>query len=462
MSVVSHPTETLLPHDKEAEQAVLGAIIHDNEALHAATELLQPEAFFSPAHRNLFAAMMELAERTEPIDEITLGHHLRAKNQLDSTGGLVYIGELFDLTPVASNVRYYAEIVREKSQLRSLIDSAMDIASKGRDAPEDVGGLIQQAEDIFLNLATDAAPRSYVALKEILTGTFTKLEEAHDRPGGMMGVPMGFIELDELTNGLQPSNLIIVAARPSMGKTSFATNVAKHAAVATGQPSLVFSLEMSKEELAMRLLCTEAKVDSQKFRANQIDEYEWDKLAAAAGVLSEAKIFIDESPELNPLAMKAIARRVKAEHGLGLIVVDYLQLMRAGRRTDNREQEIADISRGLKAAAKDLGVPLIACAQLNRALEARTNKRPQLSDLRESGSIEQEADLVMFIYRDEYYNNDTEDQGIAEISIAKHRNGPIGMRRLAFTPTFTHFGNLSLRTNDDGPPPGGPPSLTVV
>ena len=448
MAVVAHPTESLLPHDKEAEQSVLGAVIHDNNAVHVASELVTAESFFSPGHRDLFTAMLELAERSEPIDEITLGNHLRAKNQLDKVGGLVYIAELVDLTPVASNVRYYAQIVREKAHLRSLINHAMEIAAKGREAPEDVAGLIQQAEDVFLNLATDATPRSYAHIKDLLVKSFQRLESAYDREDAITGVPTGFIELDELTNGLQPGNLAIVAARPSMGKTSFAVNIAKYAAQQTGKPSLIFSLEMSKEELAMRLLCSEASVDSQKLRGNQLDEYDWDKLAAAAGQLSEVRIFIDESPELTPLALRSIGRRVKAEHGLGLVVVDYLQLMRAGRRTDNREQEIADISRGLKAAAKELEVPVIACAQLNRALEARSDKRPQLSDLRESGAIEQEADLVLFIYRDEYYNKDTEDAGIAEISISKHRNGPVGMRRLAFIPQFTKFANLSLRSDE--------------
>jgi replicative DNA helicase len=449
MTVLSHPTETLLPHDKEAEQSVLGAIIHDNEAVHLAAELLSPESFFSPAHRDLFAAMLELAERSEPIDEITLGNHLRAKNQLDKVGGLVYIAELVDLTPVVSNVRYYAQIVREKSHLRSLINSAMEIASRGRESPENVSGLIQQAEDVFLHLATEATPRSYSHIKDLLVNSFSRLEAAYDREDALTGLATGFIELDELTNGLQPANLVIVAARPSMGKTSLAVNIARYAALHGGKPSLIFSLEMSKEELALRMLCSEANVDSQKLRANQLDEHDWDKLALAAGHLSEAKILIDETPELTPLALKAIARRVKAEHGLGLVVLDYLQLMRAGKRTDNREQEIAEISRGLKAAAKELEVPLIACAQLNRALESRANKRPQLSDLRESGSIEQEADIVMFIYRDEYYNKDSEDAGIAEISISKHRNGPVGVRRLAFIPQYTKFANLSLRREDE-------------
>jgi len=450
--VASPQADSLLPHDKEAEQGVLGAIIHNNEAVHQALDVVEPESFFSPAHQYIFQSMCDLAKVNEPIDEITVGNHLRAKNQLEQVGGLVYIAELVDLTPVATNVVFYAEIVREKHQLRNLITAAMEIAAKGRETPEDVEGLIHRAEDTFLKLADTATKRSYAHIKDLLVEGFNKLEADHDREDGLTGVPTGFIELDEMTNGFQPSDLIIVAARPSMGKTSFALSLAKYAAVRTGNPSLLFSLEMSKDQMARRLLCSEAGVDSQKLRANRLDEYDWDKLAAAAGTLSQAALYIDETPGLTPLGLKATARRVKSEHGLGLIVVDYLQLMVAGRKTDNREQEIAEISRNLKATAKELAVPVVACAQLNRALENRSDKRPQLADLRESGAIEQDADIVMFIYRDEVYNKDSEDAGIAEIIISKHRNGPIGVRRLAFVPEYTKFANLSLRQGDDGMP----------
>ena len=444
----------LLPHDKEAEQGVLGAIIHNNDAFNHAAEILQPEFFFSPAHRELFKAMLELSERSDPIDEITLGHCLRSKNQLDQVGGLVYIAELVDLTPVASNVVVYAEIVRQKHQLRSLISAATDIATRGRDEQDNVEGLIHQAEDIIIDLANRAQLRSYAHLKDLLITNFERLEEVQDKGDELTGMPSGFAELDKYTNGLQNSDLIVVAARPSMGKTSFALNIARYASVRSQQPVVIFSLEMSKEHLALRLLCSEAGVDSQNVRGGNLDDFEWDKLANAAGVLSETSIFIDESPELTPIAVKSISRRIKAEHGLGMIVVDYLQLMRSTRRTDNREQEIAEISRGLKAVAKELNVPVLACAQLNRALETRPDKRPKLADLRESGAIEQDADLVMFIYRDEVYNPETEDQGIAEIHIAKHRNGPITTTkhgiRLAFVPKFTKFAALSLRSEDEG------------
>ncbi len=446
--------ESLLPHDKEAEQGVLGAIIHNNDALNHAAEILQPEFFFSPAHRELFQAMIDLADRQNPIDEITLGDALRSRNLLDQVGGLIYIAELVDLTPVASNVAVYAEIVRQKHQLRSLISAATDIANKGRDTPGDVGELLDQAQDIIIELANDAQVRTYAQLKDLLATNFEALEAAQDRGDDLTGLPSGFAELDKYTNGLQPSDLIIVAARPSMGKTSLAVNIAKYAATYSKLPAVVFSLEMSKEQLALRLLCSEASVDSQQVRLGKLDDFEWDKLAKAAGTLSNVKLFIDESPELNPMGIKTVARRIQAEHGLGLIVVDYLQLMRSTRRKDNREQEIADISGGLKAIAKELNVPVLACAQLNREVEGRTDRRPRLSDLRESGAIEQDADLVMFLYRDEVYNPETEDQGIAEIHIAKHRNGPITTSkkgiRLAFIPKYTKFAALSLRNEQEG------------
>ncbi|MEE8435950.1 MAG: replicative DNA helicase [bacterium] len=446
------PSAGMLPHDKDAEQGVLGAIIHNNEAFYQAAELLQPEHFFSPAHRELFKAMIGLTEQGDPIDEITLGNYLKSRNKLEQVGGLVYIAELVDLTPVTANVLVYAEIVSEKHQLRLLIDTATEIANRGRESQEDVRGLIQEAENVFLNLATNTTRHHYSHLKDLLVSNFELLESLADRNEEYTGLPSGFMDLDNLTNGFQPSDLIILAARPSMGKTSFALNIAKYAVTLRKSTALVFSLEMSKEQLAMRLLCSDAGVDNQKVRTGNLDEFEWDKMASAAGQLSEVRLFIDETPELTPLELKSIARRVQTEHGLGLIVLDYLQLMRANSRTDNREQEVAEISRGLKAIAKELNVPVLACAQLNRALESRTDKRPHLSDLRESGTIEQDADLVMFIYRDEVYHPETEDQGIAEISIAKHRNGPITSKpiRLAFFPQFTKFANLSLR--EEGTP----------
>ena len=445
------PSAGMLPHDKDAEQGVLGAIIHNNEAFHQAAELLQPDHFFSPAHRELFKAMIGLTEQGDPIDEITLGNYLKSRNKLEQVGGLVYIAELVDLTPVTANVLVYAEIVGEKHKMRLLIDTASEIADRGRRSQEDIQGLIQEAGSIFLELANNSTPNRFSHLKDLLEHNFNLLESI-DPTEDYIGLPSGFIELDDYTLGFQPSDLIILAARPSMGKTSFALTLAKYAVTVRKASVLVFSLEMSKEQLAMRVLCTDASVDSQKVRTGKLEEYEWDKLATSSGKLSEVKLFIDDSPGLTPLELKSISHRVKADHGLSLIVVDYMQLMRANKKTDNREQEIAEISRGLKAVAKELDVPVLALAQLNRSLESRTDKRPHLSDLRESGTIEQDADLVIFIYRDEIYHPETEDQGIAEINIAKHRNGPITSKpiRLAFFPQFTKFANLSFR--EEGAP----------
>ena len=447
----------LLPHDKEAEQGVLGAVIQDNDALPLVADVLKPECFFSPAHQALFEAMLDLSEGEEPIDEITLASLLRTRNKLEQVGGLVYIAELVDLTPAGANVMAWAEIVLDKHQLRTLISAGMDIAAKGRKSEENSLNLIQQAEQTFMDLAAPMGRNTYASLKDLLITNFEALESAEDRPDGLSGIPTGFTELDALTNGLQPSDLIILAARPSMGKTSLALNIGSWGARAKQKAVLVFSLEMSKEQMARRMMCSTAKVDSQKLIRGTLDDYEWDQLAKATADLSNLKVFIDDTPEITTFGIRAVMRRIQAEHELGLVVVDYLQLMRSVRRKDNREQEIAEISRGLKALAKDFSVPVLACAQLNRALESRTEKRPRLSDLRESGSIEQDADLVMFIYRDEVYNSKTEDLGIAEIHVAKNRNGPITTSlkgiRLAFIAEFTKFGNLALTGDQQlGPP----------
>jgi replicative DNA helicase len=342
--------------------------------------------------------------------------------------------------------------VREKHQLRTLISSATQIANKGRESPDDVENLIQQAEQTFLDLARQSTRRSYETIGNLIRESFTRIEQAQDATEGLTGMPTGFRELDDMTNGLQPTDLIIVAARPGMGKTSFALNIAQHASLRSKKPVVVFSLEMSREQMALRMLCSEAKVDSQKLKSGKLDEYDWDKLAAASNRLSESPILIDDTAEATPLAIKAIARRIQQEHGLGLIVVDYLQLMRAASKRDNREQEIAEISRSLKAIAKDLDVPLIACAQLNRAVEGRQSKRPLLADLRESGSIEQDADLVLFIYRDELYNPKSDKNGIAEISIAKHRNGPLTVQpiELVFIAQYTKFAPKAPHYREEG------------
>ncbi len=437
------------PHDKEAEQGVLGTILQNNETFFQVADVLQAESFLSPAHRLIFNAMQALTERQQPIDDITLVSHLRSRGELEKAGGVLYLAELNEAAPVAANAMIYADIVREKYQLRLLIDSAVNIANQGRQDTENVGELIQQAEHVFLELANRSVRRSYHDLKSILQTNFTQLEKAQTLKGKLSGLPTSFAELDTLTNGLQASDFIIVAARPSMGKTSLVMNMAQHIAHHTNQTALIFSLEMSKEQLGKRLLCSHANINTKKMESGRLDQDDWDKLARATSELASTPLFIDDTPEINPLAARAIARRIKSEHSLSLVVVDYLQLMQSQLKHDNREQEIAHISRSLKAMAKDLQVPVIACAQLNRMLETRQNKRPRLSDLRESGSIEQDADLVMFIYRDEVYNPHTEFTGIAELHIAKHRNGPITTNehgiRLSFMPSRTKFANLSYR-----------------
>ncbi len=449
-------TAQLPPHDKEAEQGVLGAVLQNNECFFQVTDVLQAESFFSPTHRVIFQAMEAMTERQEPIDDITLVSHLRSRGTLDEIGGPLYLAELNESVPVTANVLVYANIVREKYQLRQLIESAVNIANQGRQNTEDVGKLIHEAEDIFLELANRSVRRSFYDLKSILEINFTQLEKAQSLKGQLLGLPSGFVELDKLTNGLQPSELIVLASRPSMGKTSLALSIAQHVAQHTQKRVLMFSLEMSKEQLGRRLLCSNACIESKKMEAGKMNQPEWDRIIKVTSQLANLPIFIDDTPEMSPLNARAIARRIKTEHSLALVVVDYLQLMQSHLKHDNREQEIAYVSRSLKALAKDLEIPVIACAQLNRMLETRVNKRPRLSDLRESGAIEQDADLVMFIYRDEVYNPNTDFKGVAELHIAKHRNGPITTSehgiQLSFRPQYTKFSNLSRQIEPHSTP----------
>jgi replicative DNA helicase len=433
------------PQNLEAEQSILGGILLENQAVNVVLEILETADFYSEAHRKVFASAVELTERNEPVDLITLSNLLRDKKHLDAAGGAAYLASLVDNVPSAANIAYYARIVKEKSILRGLIGTATDILTKSYDTGADVDQVLDDAEHAIFEISEHKIRPTFYPLKGIIKNSFKTIERLFERKEMITGVPTGFEKVDEITAGLQKSDLIIIAGRPSMGKTAFALNIAQHAAIEAGTPVAVFSLEMAKEQLALRMLASEARVDSQRLRKGFLGEMDWPKLTNAAGHLSEAPIFIDDTPAITVLEMKAKSRRLKADTGLGLIILDYLQLMRSGGYRDSREQEISEISRSLKALAKELGVPVVALSQLNRKVEDRTNRRPQMADLRESGAIEQDADLIAFIYRDDVYNKseDNPEKGIAEIIIGKQRNGPTGTVKLAFLEKYTRFENLA-------------------
>ena len=441
-------TSKLPPQNNEAEQSVIGAILIENEALLKSIEIIRPEDFYRESHRLIFQSMIELFEKNEPADLITLTEHLRNKNKLEEVGGASYLTTLCDQIPTAANIEYYAKIVKEKAVLRRLISCATEIATRGYSNQDEVGELLDFAEKSIFDIAEDQIKSSVYPLKEILKASFKTIEKLYNKKELITGVATGFTELDQITSGFQPSDLIIIAGRPSMGKTAFCLNIAQNAAYESKIPIVIFSLEMSKEQLALRMLCSEARVDAHKMRSGFLTESDWPKLTRGAGRLSETKIFIDDTPGMGVLEMRAKARRLKSEHGLGMVIVDYLQLMRGRSTIDSREQEISDISRSLKALAKELKLPVVALSQLNRRVEDRAVKKPQLADLRESGAIEQDADVILFLYRDEVYNPDSQDKGSAEIIIGKQRNGPTGEIRLAFIDRYTRFENYSSRESE--------------
>lgn len=445
MKDIDPSTHKLPPQNIEAEQSVLGSILLDNLALNNVLEILETKDFYSEAHRRIFTAIIELYDKNEPCDLITLANVLKSKKYIDSVGGVAYLASLVDNVPSAANVAYYAKIVKEKAIMRSLIDTATGILKNSYDTGADVDRVLDEAEHAIFEISENKIRPAFFPIKDIIKDSFKTIESLYEKKSMITGVPTGFEKIDDLTSGLQKSELIIIAGRPSMGKTALALNIASHAAVKMGLPVAIFSLEMAKEQLAMRLLASEAKVDSQRLRRGLLGETDWPKLTIAAGRISDAPIFIDDTPAIMVLEMKAKARRLKAESGLELIVLDYLQLMRSSGYKDSREQEISEISRSLKALAKELRVPVIALSQLNRKVEDRTNRRPQMADLRESGAIEQDADLIAFIYRDEVYNKseDNPEKGIAEIIIGKQRNGPVGVVKLAFLEKYTSFENLA-------------------
>ena len=434
----------LPPQHLEAEQSVLGGILIENEAINRVTEILDADDFYRDAHRKIFNALINLSERDEPADLITLTNELRKADQLDSIGGASYLTSLIDSVPTAANIEYYAKIVKEKAILRKLIQTSTEIITQSYEDRGDVEVFLDEAERAIFEISEKRVRPSFYSIRDIVKESFKTIERLFQKKELVTGVPSGFKELDRMTAGFQPSDLIIIAGRPSMGKTAFCLNVAQYAAIENKIPVAVFSLEMSKEQLVIRMLCSEAHVEGTRLRTGYLNESDWPKLTIAAGNLSEAPIYIDDTAALSVLELRAKARRLKSERGLGMLIIDYLQLMKGRARVENRQQEISEISRSLKALAKELSIPVIAVSQLSRKTEERTGNRPQLSDLRESGAIEQDADLIIFIYRDEIYNRaeDNPNRGKAEVIIGKQRNGPIGKIDLAFLDKFTTFKDL--------------------
>ena len=437
--------DQVLPHNPEAERTVLGAILVDNSAFNSAAEILTREDFYREAHRRIFEAMADLAEKSQPIDLVTLKDELARGSALEAVGGAAYLASLASGVPRVTSVEQWSRIIKEKAVLRNLIHASNRIVQSCYEAEDDAAILLDRAERAIFDIAEHRIRQGFVPIRETLKESFRTIDQLAQSRELVTGLPTGFVDLDERTSGLQKGELIIVAGRPSMGKTSFCLNIAQHAAQKTGETMGIFSLEMSKEQLVLRLLCADGRIDAHRLRTGNLGEKDWARLAKAYSDLSSSKIFIDDSATLTPLEMRAKCRRLKAEHGLGLVIVDYLQLVSTSGRVENRQQEISSISRSLKGMAKELGVPVMALSQLSRAPEARTEKRPQLSDLRESGAIEQDADVVIFIFREEVYKETEENRGIAEIIIGKQRNGPIGSLKLAFIKEFTRFENLEWR-----------------
>lgn len=435
------------PHSLEAEQSVLGSMLLEREAIITGVEYLKPEDFYREHHQKIFRAMVDLSDRGEPVDLVTLSEELRQRNHLEVVGGASYLTKIVDIVPTAANVSSYAAIVKEKAVLRQLISASSKITSRCYDGGEDLEEILDESEKLIFQVANQGAQKSYVVIKDILMETFERIEYLYEHKKGITGIPTGFKDLDNITSGFQNSDVIIVAARPGMGKTTLALNMAQHIGTREKLPVAIFSLEMSKEQLVMRMLCAQAGIDAHRLRRGFLTGDDWPKLVRAVGPLAEAPIYIDDTPAISVMEIRAKARRLMAEHGLSIIFIDYLQLMRAHGRQENRQQEISFISRSLKALAKELNVPVVALSQLSRAVETRNDKRPILSDLLESGGIEANADLVAFIYRDDYYHQDSQEKNIAEIIIAKQRNGPIDTVRLYFQDSFTRFQNIASRSD---------------
>ncbi len=431
------------PHDVDAEQAILGSMLTDQDAVIDAMEVLKPEDFYREDNKYIYQSIINLYNRGEPIDIITVKAELTSMQKFEAVGGIEYLATLPDKVPLVANADKYIKIVEEKSILRQLIKAANEIQSLGYAQNEEIDNIVDQSEKMIFNIMQGKNQKGYTQIKDVLVETFAELEKLYNQKETITGVPTGFADLDYKTAGLHNSDLILIAARPAMGKSAFVLNIATYAAINTKKPVVIFNLEMSKEQLVNRMLCSEAMVDSNKIRTGKIDEEDWIKLATALGPLSEAPIYIDDTPGISVAEIRAKCRKLKLEKNIGLVVIDYLQLIQgSGKRNASREQEISEISRSLKILAKELDVPVIALSQLSRAAEARQDHRPMLSDLRESGAIEQDADIVMFLYRDDYYNPDSEKKNIAEIILAKHRAGSTGTVELLWMGNYTKFANL--------------------
>lgn len=438
------------PHDIEAEQAILGSMLVDKDAVIAAIEKLKPEDFYREDNKAIYESIINLYNRAEPIDIITAKSELVSMGKFESVGGLEYLAILPDKAPTSANVEQYIKIVKEKAVLRNLIKTANEIITLGYEQEEEVDDIMDMAEKKIFDILKQKNQTGFTPIKDVLVETFAQIERLYNQSNSITGIPTGFIELDYKTAGLHNSDLILVAARPAMGKSAFVINIAANAAIRAGVPTVIFNLEMSKEQVANRILCSEAMVDSNKIRTGKIEEADWEKLAGALGPISEAPIYIDDTPGISIMEIRAKCRKLKLEKNIGLVIIDYLQLVTASsKKNGSREQEISEISRSLKILAKELNVPVIALSQLSRAPEQRKDDhRPILSDLRESGAIEQDADIVTFLYRDDYYNENSEEKNVAEVILAKHRGGSTGTVKLAWQGDYTKFANLERRYQD--------------
>lgn len=432
----------ILPHSIEAEQAVIGSMIMDREAIVIASEIIFRDDFYQQQYGILFESMVELYNEGKPVDLITLQNRLKEKDVPPEISSLEYVGDLVTNVPTSANIKYYANIVSEKAMLRRLIKTTEEIANRCYLEKDQLEVILDQTEKDIFHLLQRRSTGDYVPIKEVVINALEKIEKASKTKGTVTGIPTGFVDLDYKMSGLQRSDLILVAARPSMGKTAFVLNIAQHVAFRANQTTAIFSLEMSKEQLVNRLFALESKVDSQLLRTGNLGDADWEKLIEGAGIIGRSKLIIDDTPGISISELRSKCRKYKLEHQLDLVIIDYLQLMSGSGRSESRQQEISDISRSLKALARELNVPVIALSQLSRAVEQRPDHRPMLSDLRESGAIEQDADVVMFLYRDDYYNKDSENKNIAEVIIAKQRNGPIGTVNLVWLPNYTKFANM--------------------